>query len=151
MLGAFYKARNRSRPPDIPYAPALGPRKHPIAGEGKGAYGGLPTPMLFMLPIWRSFRDIPADAEAAFASSASLFSLSTLEITRDSGFPGFALTERRQHDMWRWALVNAKGRVMDEGWEPTESDARRSAVGAMRHVMEGGTRPTPLALEDAVP
>ena len=91
--------------------------------------------MLFMAPIWRSFQDIPADAEAAFASSLSMFSLSTLEVTCDPGFSGFALTERRQHDMWRWALVCSEGSVVDEGWEPTELDAKRSAVGAMRHLI----------------
>ena len=112
---------------------------------------GVPPTMLFMHPTWRSFRDIAADAEAAFASSASLFSLSTLEITRDSGFPGFGLTERRQHDMWRWALVDAEGSVVDEGWEPTENDARRSAVGAMRHVMESGAASSAAILENAVP
>jgi hypothetical protein len=93
--------------------------------------------MLFMSPIWCSFADIPSDAEAAFASSSSSFSLSTLEVTHDLGFAGFALTERRQHDQWRWALVSAEGPVVDEGWEPTESDAKKSAVGAMRHVIAG--------------
>ena len=93
--------------------------------------------MLFMSPVWCSFLDISANAEAAFASSSSLFSLTTLEVTSDPGFSGFALTERRQHDMWRWALVSAEGPVVDEGWEPTESDAKRSAVGAMRHVIAG--------------
>jgi hypothetical protein len=93
--------------------------------------------MLFIAPTWRSFQDLPSDSEAAFASSSSRFSLMTLEVTCDPGYPGFALTERRQHDMWRWALVSAAGPVVDEGWEPTESDAKRSAVGAMRHVIAG--------------
>ncbi|MFY9923105.1 MAG: hypothetical protein ABSF76_10375 [Opitutaceae bacterium] len=93
--------------------------------------------MLFMPPVWRSFSEITADAEAAFASSSSRFSLTTLEVTSDPGFSGFALTERRQCDMWRWALVSAEGPVVDEGWEPTESDAKKSAVGAMRHWLSG--------------
>ena len=92
--------------------------------------------MLFIIPIWRSFRDIASDAEASFASSSSQFSLNTLEVTCDPGYPGFALTERRQHDMWRWALVTAAGPIEEEGWEPTEAGAKRSAVGAMRHVIE---------------
>ena len=92
-------------------------------------------PMLFMTPIWRSFRDMPSDSEAAFASSSSMFSLNTLEVTCDPGYCGFALTERRQHDMWRWALVSAEGPVIDDGWEITETDAKRSAVGAMRHLI----------------
>ena len=95
--------------------------------------------MLFMAPIWRSFQDIHADAEAVCASSSSMFSLSTLEVTCDSGYPGFALTERRQHDMWRWALVSAAGPLVDEGWEPTELDAKRSAVGAMQHRIARGS------------
>ena len=64
-----------------------------------------------------------------------MFSLNTLEVTCDPGYCGFALTERRQHDMWRWALVSAEGPVIDEGWEITETDAKRSAVGAMRHLI----------------
>ncbi len=88
-----------------------------------------------MTPTWCSFRNLSSDSEAAFASSSSLFSLSTLEVTCDPGYCGFALTERRQHDMWRWALISAAGPVENEGWEPTETDAKRSAVGAMRHVM----------------
>ena len=93
--------------------------------------------MLFMSPIWCSFLNIHSNAEAAFASSSSSFSLATLEVTHDTGFGGFALTERKQCDMWRWALISAEGAVVGEGWEPTELDAKRSAIGAMRHLIAG--------------
>jgi hypothetical protein len=93
--------------------------------------------MLFMSPIWCSFLKIHSNVEAAFASSSSSFSLATLEVTHDSGFDGFALTERKQNDMWRWALISAEGQIVDEGWEPTELDAKRSAIGAMRHLIAG--------------
>jgi hypothetical protein len=39
--------------------------------------------------------------------------------------------------MWRWVLVSVEGPVVAEGWEPTESDAKRSVVVVMRHVIEG--------------
>ena len=96
--------------------------------------------MLFLPPNWRSFRDIPADAEAAFAASSSRFSLCTLEVVCDPGFPGFALTEKRHLDVWRWALISAEGPVIDEGWEPTEIDAKKSAVGAMRQAISQCSR-----------
>ena len=35
-------------------------------------------------------------------------------------------------------MVSASGPVVYEGWEPTEADAKRTAVGAMRHVIELG-------------
>jgi hypothetical protein len=92
--------------------------------------------MLFMPPIWHHFVDISANAEAALISSSSLFSLATLEVTFDPGFHGFAMTERRQDYMWRWVLVSVEGPVVAEGWEPTESDAKRSAVVVMRHAIE---------------
>jgi hypothetical protein len=93
--------------------------------------------MLFMSPIWHSFPEISTGAEAAFASSSSLFSLATLEVTHDPGFTGFALAERKRQDMWRWALISAEGPVINEGWEPTVSDAKRCAVGAMRLEIAG--------------
>jgi hypothetical protein len=93
--------------------------------------------MLFMPPIWHPFVDISANAEAALISSSSQFSLSTLAVTSDPGFHGFALTEKRQDFMWRWVLVSVEGPVVAEGWEPTESDAKRSVVVVMRHVIEG--------------
>jgi hypothetical protein len=91
--------------------------------------------MAFLLPVWRSFRDIPADAEAAFASSSCTFSLATLEVACTPGIGGFALTERKQADMWRWAIVSVEGPIVDEGWEPTQACARTSAMESMLHGM----------------
>jgi hypothetical protein len=88
--------------------------------------------MCFLSPVWRSYLDIPADAEASFVSSSSSFSLSTLEVAHNPGISSFALIERKKPDTWRWAIVSAAGPVTDEGWEPTDTDARRSAVLALQ-------------------
>jgi len=84
------------------------------------------------LPNWRSFREIPAAAEAACASSSSRYSLDTLEIACDYGSASFALTERKETDLWRWAIVSPDGWVVDEGLEPTQAYAQRAAEAAMR-------------------
>lgn len=47
------------------------------------------------------------------------------------GSTSFSLTKRRQDDLWRRAIVSAEGSIADEGWEPTQADAKRSAVGAL--------------------
>lgn len=87
--------------------------------------------MCFLSPVWRSYLDIPADAEAFQASSSSSFSLSTLEVACNPGITSFALIERKQPDTWRWAIISAAGPVTDEGWETTDIDAKRSAVAAL--------------------
>jgi hypothetical protein len=83
-------------------------------------------------PIWRSFLDISANAEAYLARSSSGFSLSTLEIANCPGVAGFALTEQIHPDLWRWATVSIEGPILDEGSETTQSEAKRSAVEALR-------------------
>jgi hypothetical protein len=91
--------------------------------------------MEFLSPIWRPYYEIRSNTEAVMASSASSFSLSTLEIAGNPDMAGFALTERKQVDLWRWATVSVEGPVVDEGWETTQSEAKRSAIIAFRHVM----------------
>ena len=84
-------------------------------------------------PIWRSYLEISAAAEADFARASSGFSLSTLEIANCSGVAGFALTERIQPDLWRWATVSIKGPILEEGTQTTQAEAKVSAVEALRH------------------
>jgi hypothetical protein len=86
-------------------------------------------------PIWRSYANISAGAEASLAKSSSGFSLSSLEVTNFPGVAGFALTERMQPDLWRWATVSVEGPIFDEGTAPTQDDAKIAAVGALRHMM----------------
>jgi hypothetical protein len=84
-------------------------------------------------PGWRSYCDISANAEADLARSSSGFSLSTLEIATCPGVTGFALTERIQPDLWRWATVSVEGPILDEGSKATQAEAKRSAVAALLH------------------
>ena len=64
-----------------------------------------------------------------------MFALDTLEVACNPGIASFGLTERKPPNMWRWAVVDAKGLITDEGWEPTQMDAKRSAVDALQHVV----------------
>jgi hypothetical protein len=89
--------------------------------------------MAFISPIWRSYYDIHINAEAAFASSSSSFSLSTLEVANNPGMSVFALTERKQPDLWRWATISAEGPIVEEGWETTQAGAKVSAINALQH------------------
>ena len=84
-------------------------------------------------PIWRSYSEISANAEADLARSSSGFSLSTLEIANCPGVVGFALTERIQPELWRWATVSIEGPILEEGTEATQVEAKVSAVEALRH------------------
>jgi hypothetical protein len=85
--------------------------------------------------MWRSFQDIPSDAEASWISASCLYSLATLEIACEPAMTSFALTERRQPDLWRWAIVCVEGPLVEEGWETTQAEAKRAAVGALEHEM----------------
>lgn len=89
--------------------------------------------MAFISPIWRSHCDIHMNAEAALVSSSGSFSLSTLEIASNPGMAGFALTERKQPDLWRWATVSVEGPIVDEGWKTTQAEAKKSAINALQH------------------
>lgn len=86
--------------------------------------------------MWRSFQDIPSDAEASCVSSSCLYSLATLEVACDPAVSNFALTERRQPDLWRWAIVSSDGVLVAEGWESTQAIAKRVAVTALEHEMD---------------
>lgn len=92
--------------------------------------------MCYLAPMWRSFQDIPSDAEASCVSSSCLYSLATLEVACDPAVSNFALTERRQPDLWRWAIVSSDGALVSEGWESTQAIAKRAAVAALEHEMD---------------
>ena len=77
---------------------------------------------------WRSFQSLSSGAEAAAFSESCIHSLGTLEIACPSGTTIFALTEEKQPGVWRWAIVNAMGQVIGEGWEPTQAGAKLAST-----------------------
>jgi hypothetical protein len=85
-------------------------------------------------PNWCAFENIPSGPDAASASACCVFSLSTLEVTSRLDAPGFALTERKRPEVWRWALIDKGGLVLEEGFEPNQNDAKRSAADALNVV-----------------
>jgi len=83
-------------------------------------------------PTWRFFQDLSSGAEAAACSEYCIFSLRTFEIASCSGTASFALTEQKQEGVWRWAIVNAGGRVVGEGFETTRSSAHEASADLLR-------------------
>ena len=88
---------------------------------------------------WRSFRCLASDAEAAAYSECCIFSLATLEIACQPGATTFALTERKEPEVWRWAVVDALGRVVDDGWEPCQAGAKQAAAQALQAALAQST------------
>jgi hypothetical protein len=87
--------------------------------------------MTTLEPIWRNFQSFTSAAEAAAYSENCIFSLATLEIDCPSGTSSFALTEREHPGVWRWAIVNAAGKVIDHGSEATQEGAKLASEGAL--------------------
>jgi hypothetical protein len=88
--------------------------------------------MCFLHPVWRSFSDLPLNSEASRFSVSFSPSLATVEVACNPGIPRFAIVERKQPDLWRWAIAEGAGEpLIDEGWEPTQDDAKRTAVAAL--------------------
>jgi hypothetical protein len=87
-------------------------------------------------PTWRCFENITPGPEAASAASSCAFSLSTLEVATLPEFPNFALTERKQPEIWRWAIIGAKGFVLEEGFEPSQLEAKDAASAAFGIISE---------------
>jgi hypothetical protein len=108
-----------------------------MAGRGLRAYPLRQPllPMCYLSPVWRSRLDMPAGPEASFATSMSSFSRATLEVACNPGITTFALVERKQPGAWRWAVGSAGGPVTHEGWETTDSGAKRSAVESLQRMM----------------
>ncbi len=44
---------------------------------------------------------------------------------------GFAITERKQPEVWRWAVIGKDGSILEEGCEPTQAEAKRAAAEAL--------------------
>ena len=85
----------------------------------------------FSLSIWCPFGTIPSAAEAAMVSESCLFSLATLEVVCRAGSSSFALTECEHTDVWRWAIINTAGHVVDNGHESTQTAAKTHAESAL--------------------
>ena len=83
---------------------------------------------------WCSFVDIPAGPEAASVAASCIFSMATLQIVSLPGSSGFALTERRDPVVWRWAIVGPVGFLLEEGFEKTQE----GAMGAAEEALELG-------------
>jgi hypothetical protein len=86
----------------------------------------VPTP-----PIWRCFENISPGPEAASVAASCSFSLSTLQVACLPHVGGFALTERKQPEIWRWAIIGPVGYLLEEGFEPTQEAAKHAAAEAL--------------------
>jgi hypothetical protein len=89
------------------------------------------TPTCF---AWRSFEDITCGAEAASAAASCAFSLGTLEVATAPEAASFAVTERKQPEIWRWAIIGSGGFLLEEGFEPTQEQAKMAASDALAEV-----------------
>jgi hypothetical protein len=89
--------------------------------------------MSYLLPLWRSFRTLDSNSEAACVSVCCSYSFATLEVACcQPGNAVFALTEQRQNDVWRWAICSNNGLILQAGSEPTQTGAKRVAEAALR-------------------
>jgi hypothetical protein len=82
-------------------------------------------------PTWRCFENISPGHEAASVAASCSFSLSTLEVASLPDSAGFALTERKQPEIWRWAVIGPVGYLLEEGFEPSQEAAKRAAAEAL--------------------
>ena len=88
--------------------------------------------MSTLTPLWRSFRTLDSDNEAASASACCSFSFATLEVAcGNPGVASFALTEKMQINAWRWAICSTQGLILHAGSEPTQTGAKRVAEEAL--------------------
>jgi hypothetical protein len=94
-----------------------------------------PTTSTYMTLNWRAFENISSNSEAASAAACCAFSLSTLEVASARDEASFALTERKQPEVWRWAVIGPGGIILEEGCEPSQHDAKMSASEALSLMM----------------
>jgi hypothetical protein len=83
---------------------------------------------------WSLFADFAPGPKAASAAASCIFSLCTLEIAPIADAPVIALVERKQKDVWRWAVIGPNRLLLEEGFEPCPSDAKRAAEAAVQLV-----------------
>jgi hypothetical protein len=83
---------------------------------------------------WRCFEDITCGAEAASAAASCSFSLGTLEVASLPEAASFAVTERKQPEIWRWAIISSGGFILEEGFEASQCEAKNAASEALRQV-----------------
>jgi hypothetical protein len=89
--------------------------------------------MSYLIPLWRSFRTLDSNSEAACVSVCCSYSFATLEVACcQPGNAVFALTEQRQIDVWRWAICSNNGLILHAGSEPTQTGAKKVAEAALR-------------------
>jgi hypothetical protein len=84
--------------------------------------------------LWRCFEDIACGAEAASAAASCSFSLGTLEVASMPEVASFAVTERKQPEIWRWAIIGSGGFILEEGFEPSQCEAKMAASEALHQV-----------------
>ena len=89
--------------------------------------------MSLLLSNWRCFQAVSSDAEASSFSASCLFSLATLEVDCDPDTKSFALTEREHPGAWRWAIISARGIILQAGCEPTQVEAKKIATEALHN------------------
>ena len=92
--------------------------------------------MCYLSPVWRSIRDLPLQSEIFRSAASHSLSIDTLEVAWNPGVPNIAITERKQPDLWRWAVVSGEDFVIDEGSEDTQSEAKGVAVSSLERATE---------------
>ena len=90
--------------------------------------------MSLLIPHWRCFQAVSSAAEASSFSESCRYSLATLEVDCDPATKSFALVEQEEPGTWRWAIVSDRGRVLQDGHEPTQLDAKQVATAALYNV-----------------
>jgi hypothetical protein len=85
-------------------------------------------------PMWRCFENINSGTEAACAAASCAFSLSTLEVASVPDSVFFAVTERKQPEIWRWAVIGNGNQILEQGFEPTRDGAKEAAAAALEAI-----------------
>ncbi len=89
-------------------------------------------------PTWRCFENISSGHEAASAAACCAFSLSTLEVASIPDSIFFAVTERKQPEIWRWAIIGDGHLILEQGFEPTRDAAKDAAAHALEAIKAQG-------------
>jgi hypothetical protein len=90
---------------------------------------------------WRTFDRFPSGPEAACVGTTCAFSLSTLEVAVLHDCSGFAIIERKEPKVWRWAVVGKDGALLEEGCEASPAEAKNAASQALNFAEEGDDEP----------